>query len=129
MCDQQSLRSACAYAQSDQILCLSLEYLMSVKLLTEHNLRSLSLKGSCTGSSESNRVKIPHCVKSHALAQYYCFCCSYCLWGLIDPCFVMQFLVSFLVYNHLADPILECNTCQTTGHSDLPFVTYSLHCL
>ena len=35
MCDQQSLRSACAYAQSDQSLSLSLEYSMSVKLLTE----------------------------------------------------------------------------------------------
>ena len=33
MCDQQSLRSACAYAQSDQSLCLSLEYPMTVKLL------------------------------------------------------------------------------------------------
>ena len=31
MCDQQSLRSACAYAQSDQSLCMSLEYYMSVK--------------------------------------------------------------------------------------------------
>ena len=37
MCDQQSLRSACAYAQSDQSLCSSLEYSMIVKLLIEHN--------------------------------------------------------------------------------------------
>ena len=50
MCDQQSLRSACAYAQSDQSLCLSLEYSMIVKLLTEHHLEFLSLKGDCTGS-------------------------------------------------------------------------------
>ena len=34
-CDQQSLRSACPYAQSDQSLCKSLEYNMTVKLLTE----------------------------------------------------------------------------------------------
>ena len=34
MCNQQSLRSACTYTQSDQSLCLSLEYSMSVKLLT-----------------------------------------------------------------------------------------------
>ena len=34
----KSLRSAWAYAQSDQSFCLSLEYSMSVKLLTEHNL-------------------------------------------------------------------------------------------
>ena len=36
MCDRQSLRSACAYAQSNQSLCQSLEYSMIVKLLTEH---------------------------------------------------------------------------------------------
>ena len=46
-------RSACAYWQSDQSLCLSLEYSMGVKLLTEHHLRFLNLKGGCTGSSES----------------------------------------------------------------------------
>ena len=47
-----------AYAQSDQSLCLSLEYSMSVKLLTEHLLEVLSLKGGCTGSSESTLVKL-----------------------------------------------------------------------
>ena len=53
MCDQQSLRSACAYAQSDQSLCLSLEYSMSIKLLTELHLEFLKLKEGCIGSSES----------------------------------------------------------------------------
>ena len=42
--DQQSLSSACAYAQSDRSLCLSLEYSTSVKLLTEHDLEFLKLK-------------------------------------------------------------------------------------
>ena len=60
MCDEQSLRSACAYAQSDQSLCLSLEYSMGAKLLTEHNLEFLSLKAGCRGSSESTLVKMPH---------------------------------------------------------------------
>ena len=69
MCDQQSLRSDCAYGQSDQSLCLSLEYSTAVKLLTEHHLKFLSLKGGCTGSSESTLVKIPHCWKSHVTAQ------------------------------------------------------------
>ena len=69
MCDQQSLRSACAYAQSDQSLCLMLEYSMSVKLLTEHHLEFLSLKGGSTGSSEATLVKMPHCWKSHVAAQ------------------------------------------------------------
>ena len=46
---------------------------MIVKLLTEHHLECLSLKGGCTGSSESTHVKMPHCWKSHALAHYYDF--------------------------------------------------------
>ena len=46
MCDQQSLRSACAYAQSDQSLCLSLAYSKTIKILTEHHLEFLSLKGA-----------------------------------------------------------------------------------
>ena len=33
---------------------------MSVKLLTEHHLEFLSLKGGCKGSSESTLVKMPH---------------------------------------------------------------------
>ena len=65
MCDQQSHRSA----RSDQSLCLSLEYSMNVKLLTEHHLEFLSLKGGCTGSSESTLVKMPHCWKSHDTAH------------------------------------------------------------
>ena len=51
MRDLQSLRLACAYAQSDQSLCQSLAYCASVKLLTEHHLEFLRLKGGCTGSS------------------------------------------------------------------------------
>ena len=70
MCDQQSLRSACAYAQSDQSLCWSLEYSMSVKLLTEHYLVFLSLQGGCTGSSESTIVKMPHYWKSHVAVHF-----------------------------------------------------------
>ena len=34
---------------------------MNVKLLTEHHLEFLLLKGGCTGSSESTHVKMPHC--------------------------------------------------------------------
>ena len=44
MCDQQSLRSACTYAQSDQSLC------------KEYNLEFLSLKGGCTGLSKCHIV-------------------------------------------------------------------------
>ena len=42
---------------------------MVVKLLTEHHLALLSLKGGCRGSPESTLVKMPHCWKSHATAQ------------------------------------------------------------
>ena len=61
----KSLSSACAHAQSDQSLYLSLDYSMSVKLLIEHHLEILSLKGGCRGSSESTPVNLPHCWKSH----------------------------------------------------------------
>ena len=37
--------------------------------MTEQHLEFLSLKGGCTGSSESTLVKIPHCCKSHVSAH------------------------------------------------------------
>ena len=46
---------------------------MIVKLLTEHHFEFLSLKGGCRGSSKSTLVKMPHCWKSHALAQICCY--------------------------------------------------------
>ena len=42
---------------------------MIVKLLTEQHLEFLSIKGGCRGWPESTHVKMPHCWKSHALAQ------------------------------------------------------------
>ena len=44
---------------------------MNVKLLIEQHLEFLSLKGGCTGSSESIRVKMPHYWKSHFTAQLF----------------------------------------------------------
>ena len=46
-----------------------------VKLLTEHHLEFLSLKGGCVGSSESTLVKMSNYWKSHAAAQliFKCF--------------------------------------------------------
>ena len=58
-----------AYAQSDQSLCYSFEYSMTVKLLTEQHLEFLSLKKGCTGSFESTLVKMPLCWKSHVAAH------------------------------------------------------------
>ena len=42
---------------------------MTVKLLTEHHLEFLSLTGGYIGWSESTLVKMPHCWKSHVVAQ------------------------------------------------------------
>ena len=42
---------------------------MIVKLLTEHHLEFLNLKGGCRGSSESTLVKMLNCWKSHAAAH------------------------------------------------------------
>ena len=45
---------------------------MIVKLLTEHNLEFLSLKGGPRGSSESTNIKMPHCWNSHATTHIFC---------------------------------------------------------
>ena len=42
---------------------------MSIKLLTEHHLKFLSLIGGCTGSCESTLAKMPHCLELHATAH------------------------------------------------------------
>ena len=44
---------------------------MIVKLLTDHHVEFLSLKGGSRGSSESTLVKMSNCRKSHAAAQLY----------------------------------------------------------
>ena len=69
----ENLRSSCAYAQSDQSLCSSLKYSMSVKLLIEHLLEFLSLKGP----SESTLVKMPHCWKAHVTTIIVLCYCKY----------------------------------------------------
>ena len=45
---------------------------MIVKLLSEHHLECLSLKGGCRGSSECTLVKMSNCWKSHVVAQMRC---------------------------------------------------------
>ena len=44
---------------------------MIAKLLTEHHLEFLSLKGGCRGSSESTLVKMSNYWKSHAAAHFH----------------------------------------------------------
>ena len=55
---------------------------MIVKLLTEHHLKFLSLKGGCRGSSVSTPVKMSNCWKSHALAHILVIIQK---WSNIDP--------------------------------------------
>ena len=43
---------------------------MIVKLMTEHPLEFLSLKGGPRGSSDSTLVKMSNCWKSRALAHF-----------------------------------------------------------
>ena len=65
MRDQQSLRSACACAQSDRSLCLSLECYVTVGLLPGCRL------GFVPGGGRAGlgpRVRVPHCWRSHATA-------------------------------------------------------------
>ena len=56
---------------------------MNIKLLTEHHLEFLSLKGGYIGLSESTLVKMPHCWKSH-VAAHLCFVCLLQSIGLLD---------------------------------------------
>ena len=42
---------------------------MNIKLLAEHHLELLSLKGGYTGLSGSTLTKMPHCWKSHFAAH------------------------------------------------------------
>ena len=42
---------------------------MNIKLMTERHLEFLSLKGGCTGLSESIHVKMPHWWKLHVTAH------------------------------------------------------------
>ena len=67
------VRPAAAQISLGICLCWSLEYSMTAKLLTEHHLEFLSLKGGCTGLSESTLVKMPYCWKSHVTAHICTF--------------------------------------------------------
>ena len=64
MCDQQRLRPACTFAQSDQslkgpLLVRILSYWLNIIWLF------LRLKGGCTGWSESTHVKMKPCWTAH----------------------------------------------------------------
>ena len=63
----------CATSKGSDQPAHTLEYSMSVKLLTEHHLVFLSLTGGCRGSCESTLVKMSNCWKSPATAHFSLF--------------------------------------------------------
>ena len=65
MCEQQSIRAVWS-----ELLWVVWIFL-NVKLLTEHYLELLILKGGSTGSSYSTLVRMPHCWISHLTAHMY----------------------------------------------------------
>ena len=67
MCNQQSLRSAYLYAQSQLQIRAIASSLNTIS--AKHHLEFLSLKRGCTGLSESTHVKMPHCWLSHVKAH------------------------------------------------------------
>ena len=72
------------------ICCLSLDYSMNIKPLTEHHLLFLSLKGGCTGLSQSTLVKTQHCWKSH-VAAHLLITLTLCI--LVTPKCIMRYSI------------------------------------
>ena len=71
---------------------------MIVKLLIDHHLEFLSLKGGCRGSSESTLVKTSNCWKSHAAAQINHSSWVFTLWKRLEHQ-VLGFTVSISTLN------------------------------
>ena len=67
---------------------------MIVRLLTEHHLEFLCLKGGCTGLCESTHVKMPHCWKSHVTAHNYVYCTNF---------FIRLDTILHCIYTHKAN--------------------------
>ena len=118
---QQRLRSACAYVQSDQSIRLSLEYYMTVMLLTEDNLESLSLKGGYTGSSEccqnATLLKIS-CTGSYQFILPLLACPSVRNSSAnerFESCVNMSFLIPFIKAECTSVPVERTRfLCETT---------------
>ena len=72
---------------------------MSVELLTEPHSEFPSLKGSCTSSSESTFVKMPHCWKAHFAAQLLEQIVVY--WGSVHISTLRYICMFVNTHNHL----------------------------
>ena len=80
---------------------------MIVKRLTEHHLEFVSLKGGCTGLSETTHVKMQHCWKSHALAQI-----------------LEYFLFYIFIHVHLSYDVASGSKITPCNKIDRPLVVY-----
>ena len=87
---------------------------MTIKLLTEHHLEFLSLKGGCTGLSEFTHVKTPHCCKSHVVAQLCRYIITICIYTTSIPLIILQKDVwTNILWLTLNAPIATKGACFT----------------
>ena len=91
--------------QSDLSLCESLEYSMTVRLLTKQYFEFLSLTGGCTGLSESIHVKMPHCWKSRRGSNHS----TGLIIMLFDKCLFMLYILARWICNPAS---VECKYFQ-----------------
>ena len=72
---------------------------MTVKLLTEHHLEFLRLKGGCTCSSESMSAKMPHCWESHVGLIYIKIDRSPVVLELVTLCNDAHYKVTYILFH------------------------------
>ena len=85
MCDQQRLRPASAYAQSDQSLCWPLEFSMRVERLTDQHLEFQSLTGG-TQACLSLFMSKYHIVGNHTSRLILCPFYIACAFSISSKC-------------------------------------------
>ena len=121
---------------------------MSVKLLTEHHLKVLSLKGGCTGTSESTLAKMPHCWKSHDTAHTCAdaegfarggstlttlFLCCFFFWGggclHLSNCHIVGNHMSRLISDRIVMKLQSWCGCISTQNELLQYMALFCRCL
>ena len=143
MGDQQRLRSACAYAQSEQSLCSLLEYFKTDKLLTKQRLEFLTLKGGCTARSSEPTFFKCHTVGNRMTQLIYGTPCVldtvYILFIMYRAHVVMYKILSFFGYN--LSLCIHCSwACKNVkllcaqrnlfcGHISLSYAKFILPCV
>ena len=95
---------------------------MSVKLLTEHHLEFLSLKGGCTGLSESSLVKMPYCWKTIYMMEISCrdsCVLIICMMGILSCyCNMLNFFIEFFQEHY------QCQTACIKIRTDYLWILF-----